>query len=61
MPRKRIQIDSDSDDDVKETRTKTPEPEEPKEVKTAIPAGRKRVAKMISKSYLDKDGFLGKP
>ncbi|CAL8094730.1 unnamed protein product [Orchesella dallaii] len=61
VPKRRIQIESDSDDDFKEEPIKAMESEEvvttPKENTVAV-SGRKRVAKMVSKSYLDKDGFL---
>lgn len=56
IPRKRLQIDSDSEEDnFKSTSSKSslqvPE-------KQTVP-GRRRVSKMVSKSHIDKDGFLG--
>lgn len=58
VPRKRIQIESDSDDDFKESPKKADKVIENESKK--VVAGRKRVAKLISKTYVDKDGFLGK-
>ncbi|ODM88589.1 hypothetical protein Ocin01_18092 [Orchesella cincta] len=60
LPKRRIQIESDSEDDedIKKEPSKPEEPVKTIDESKSTGTGRRRVAKMVSKSFLDKDGFL---